>query len=179
VKELVTHHVGGYLKIAPEHTEEGPLAHMMKPAMTSYDAFKTMFEKFSKEAAVDVPSDGVVKAFTLPEIEGLSTTYFVRLSLSDATGKTLSTNFYWLSTQPDINDFARGNGRYTPISTYADLTDLQDLPQAKVTVVSRTEVKGEEQVEEDSTSAVTTCHSLLRLLGSRWTGPMNWMRTVF
>jgi len=50
VKELVTHHVGGYLKIAPEHTEEGPLAHMMKPAMTSYDAFKTMFEKFSKEA---------------------------------------------------------------------------------------------------------------------------------
>ena len=50
VKELVTHHVGGYLKIAPEHTEEGPLAHMMKPAMTSYDAFKTMFEKLSKEA---------------------------------------------------------------------------------------------------------------------------------
>jgi len=50
VKELVTHHVGGYLKIAPEHTEEGPLAHMMKPAMDSYDAFKTMFEKFSKEA---------------------------------------------------------------------------------------------------------------------------------
>jgi uncharacterized radical SAM protein YgiQ len=50
VKELVTHHVGGYLKIAPEHTEEGPLAHMMKPGMGSYEAFKTMFEKFSKEA---------------------------------------------------------------------------------------------------------------------------------
>jgi uncharacterized radical SAM protein YgiQ len=50
VKELVTHHVGGYLKIAPEHTEEGPLAHMMKPAIGSYDTFKAMFEKFSKEA---------------------------------------------------------------------------------------------------------------------------------
>ncbi|SBT07644.1 conserved hypothetical protein [Candidatus Accumulibacter aalborgensis] len=50
VKELVTHHVGGYLKIAPEHTEEGPLAHMMKPGMASYDQFKAMFEKFSKEA---------------------------------------------------------------------------------------------------------------------------------
>ncbi len=50
VKELVTHHVGGYLKIAPEHTEEGPLAHMMKPGMASYDKFKAMFEKFSKEA---------------------------------------------------------------------------------------------------------------------------------
>ncbi len=50
VKELVAHHVGGYLKIAPEHTEEGPLAHMMKPGIASYDRFKTMFEKFSKEA---------------------------------------------------------------------------------------------------------------------------------
>ena len=50
VKELVTHHVGGYLKIAPEHTEDGPLSHMMKPSIGSYDKFKTMFEKFSKEA---------------------------------------------------------------------------------------------------------------------------------
>lgn len=50
VKELVTHHVGGYLKIAPEHTEDGPLNKMMKPGMGSYDAFKAMFERFSKEA---------------------------------------------------------------------------------------------------------------------------------
>ena len=50
VKELVTHHVGGYLKIAPEHTEPGPLAHMMKPSMASYEQFKTLFEKFSREA---------------------------------------------------------------------------------------------------------------------------------
>ena len=50
VKELVTHHVGGYLKIAPEPTEEGPLSKMMKPTIGSYDIFKKMFEKFSKEA---------------------------------------------------------------------------------------------------------------------------------
>ena len=50
VKELVTHHVGGYLKIAPEHTEPGPLAHMMKPSIASYEQFKTLFEKFSREA---------------------------------------------------------------------------------------------------------------------------------
>lgn len=50
VKELVTHHVGGYLKIAPEHTEEGPLDKMMKPGMGTYDAFKAMFEKYTKEA---------------------------------------------------------------------------------------------------------------------------------
>ncbi len=50
VKELVTHHVGGYLKIAPEHTEQGPLSKMMKPGMGTYDRFKAMFDKYSKEA---------------------------------------------------------------------------------------------------------------------------------
>lgn len=50
VEELVTHHVGGYLKIAPEHTESGPLSKMMKPGMGSYDRFAAMFEKYSKKA---------------------------------------------------------------------------------------------------------------------------------
>ena len=50
IKELVTHHVGGYLKIAPEHTEQGPLSKMMKPGMGAYDKFKELFDKYSKEA---------------------------------------------------------------------------------------------------------------------------------
>ncbi len=50
VKELVTHHVGGYLKIAPEHTERGPLDKMMKPGIGTYDRFKEMFEAAAKEA---------------------------------------------------------------------------------------------------------------------------------
>jgi len=50
VEELVTHHVGGYLKIAPEHVAEGPLRHMMKPGVGSYERFKELFEQFSKKA---------------------------------------------------------------------------------------------------------------------------------
>lgn len=50
VKELVTHHVGGYLKIAPEHTEGGPLSKMMKPGIGTYDRFKQMFDRYSAEA---------------------------------------------------------------------------------------------------------------------------------
>ncbi len=50
VKELVTHHVGGYLKIAPEHTEAGPLSKMMKPGIGAYEKIKEMFDKYSKEA---------------------------------------------------------------------------------------------------------------------------------
>jgi uncharacterized radical SAM protein YgiQ len=50
VKELVTHHVGGLLKIAPEHTETNVLSKMMKPGIGAYDEFKAMFEKYSLEA---------------------------------------------------------------------------------------------------------------------------------
>ncbi len=50
VKELVTHHVGGYLKIAPEHVAEGPLSKMMKPGIGSYERFKELFDRYSKEA---------------------------------------------------------------------------------------------------------------------------------
>ena len=50
IKELVTHHVGGYLKIAPEHTEAGPLSKMMKPGMDSYEKFKRLFDAASRAA---------------------------------------------------------------------------------------------------------------------------------
>jgi uncharacterized radical SAM protein YgiQ len=50
LRELVTHHVGGYLKVAPEHTEPGPLARMMKPGIGVFDGFSRLFERFSREA---------------------------------------------------------------------------------------------------------------------------------
>jgi uncharacterized radical SAM protein YgiQ len=50
IRELATHHVGGYLKIAPEHTQTGPLTKMMKPGIGSYDRFKQLFDQYSAEA---------------------------------------------------------------------------------------------------------------------------------
>jgi uncharacterized radical SAM protein YgiQ len=50
VKELATHHTGGYLKIAPEAIGDGPLSKMMKPGVGSYYRFKELFDKYSKEA---------------------------------------------------------------------------------------------------------------------------------
>ena len=50
VRELAQHHVGGYLKIAPEHVREGPLAMMMKPGVGTYDRFKELFDRYSKQA---------------------------------------------------------------------------------------------------------------------------------
>ncbi|MDH4151615.1 MAG: DUF3362 domain-containing protein, partial [Betaproteobacteria bacterium] len=50
VKELAQHHVGGYLKIAPEAIGEGPLSKMMKPGVGTYYKFKELFDKYSREA---------------------------------------------------------------------------------------------------------------------------------
>jgi uncharacterized radical SAM protein YgiQ len=50
IRELAQHHTGGYLKIAPEHTEDGPLHHMMKPGIGTYDRFKELFDRYSEEA---------------------------------------------------------------------------------------------------------------------------------
>jgi len=103
-------------------------------------------EKFSKEASVDVPSDGVVRAFTIPEIDGLSTTYFVRLSLTDASGKTLSTNFYWLSTKPDVMDWEQSTWYHTPVTSHADLTGVATLPKVELHVSAMSETNGADGV---------------------------------
>jgi uncharacterized radical SAM protein YgiQ len=50
IRELAQHHTGGYLKIAPEHTEDGPLQHMMKPGIGTYDRFKELFDRYTAEA---------------------------------------------------------------------------------------------------------------------------------
>ena len=50
VKELATHHTGGYLKIAPEAIGEGPLSKMMKPGVGTYHKFKELFDRYSREA---------------------------------------------------------------------------------------------------------------------------------
>jgi uncharacterized radical SAM protein YgiQ len=50
VRELAQHHVGGYLKIAPEHLRDGPLSKMMKPGMGAYYRFKELFDRYTKEA---------------------------------------------------------------------------------------------------------------------------------
>ncbi len=60
-----------------------------------------MTEKFAREATADIAEDSSTRVLTLPEIPGLSATYFVSLTLSDAAGKTVSRNFYWLSTRPE------------------------------------------------------------------------------
>jgi len=73
-----------------------------------------MTEKFAKDATADIGEDSSTRLFTIPAIDGLTPVYFVRLALDDASGKTVSTNFYWLSTKPDELDWDQSTWFYTP-----------------------------------------------------------------
>ncbi|MGW3309342.1 glycoside hydrolase family 2 protein [Streptomyces sp. NPDC001073] len=81
-------------------------------------------------------------ALTLPapaSVRGLSTTYLVRLSLTDASGKEVSRNVYWLSAKPDTLDWAHTDWYYTPTTSYADLKGLNSMAQAPVSATASTE----------------------------------------
>ena len=47
--ELITRHVSGRLKVAPEHTSQRVLDMMRKPAFTQFEQFKRIFDKINRE----------------------------------------------------------------------------------------------------------------------------------
>jgi len=109
-------------------------------------------EKFDKEVTLDVGPDSSTRVLRLPEISGLSSTYFVDLKL-ESSAKLVSRNFYWLSTKPEILDWDRSNrdpsGEYqistwTPTREFADYTALNTLPSVDLEATAETRQEGEQ-----------------------------------
>jgi exo-1,4-beta-D-glucosaminidase len=96
-------------------------------------------EKFSKEATLDAAADSSQGVFAIPTIEDLSRTYLLRLQLQDVQGVLLSSNVYWLSTQPETLDEAKANWYMTPAKSFADFTGLAGLPKVKLNGAARLE----------------------------------------
>jgi exo-1,4-beta-D-glucosaminidase len=105
-----------------------------------------MSEKFSKQVTLDALADSTNKAFALPDVDGLSSTYFLLLKLEDASGKQVGSNFYWLSTKPETIDWAKSTWWTTPTASYADYTALAQLPKVKLKVSSVTQNKASDAV---------------------------------
>jgi len=103
-------------------------------------------EKFSKEVTLDAAADSTAKVLELPQSDGLSPAYFLDLRVTDAAGKLVGSNFYWLSTKNETIDWAKSNWYVTPTESYADYTALAQLPKVKLNVSSRTESKGNQSV---------------------------------
>ncbi|HTQ56935.1 MAG TPA: hypothetical protein VMI94_20850 [Bryobacteraceae bacterium] len=126
-----------------------------------------MAEKFSKTATLDVGEDSSTRAFTIPAAEGLSSTYFLRLTLEDPAGKVVSTNFYWLSTKPDELDWDNSTWFYTPQKSYADFTALNSLPQVELKYSAESEIQGGEgrthvTVENPSPNLAFAVHLMVK-----------------
>ena len=150
---------GGYFgaKIAmqPRHPVYGHEDHSVWLVSSQYDEAKNlkltakvfnldMSEKFSQTATLTAAADSTQKAFAIPQIEGLSSTYFLHLTVQDAAGKLVGSNLYWLSTTPETIDWERSTWYMTPTAKYADFTALTQLPKVALKVTSRDERKGDE-----------------------------------
>jgi exo-1,4-beta-D-glucosaminidase len=103
-------------------------------------------KEFSKEETTNVAPNSSTRVFDVPKLDGLSTTYFLRLTLKDSAGKVASTNFYWLSTRPDVLDWQKSTWYYTPVSGYADFKALKSLPQVRLDVRATRQEVGPRQV---------------------------------
>src|SRR5207248_5468410 len=88
-------------------------------------------EKLARDTTLDLPADSSLRLFALPEPAGVTGAYFADLRLTDARGRVLSRNLYWLSTTPDV--LADTSTWYmTPVKSFADFTALRTMPRAKV-----------------------------------------------
>ena len=94
-----------------------------------------MSEKYSRTATVNVSDDGKVRTFTIDWPEGLSQSHFLSLKLHDSAGQEISSNFYWLSTVPDIEGtkgYRTDRTFYVSPKSVADHTDLMKLPRVQL-----------------------------------------------
>jgi exo-1,4-beta-D-glucosaminidase len=99
-------------------------------------------DKFSKELVVSAAANEAQKICALPELSGLTKTYFLDLRLVDQTDRAVSRNFYCLSTRPDLLDEANTTWFVTPMKGYADLTALSELPSVELTVKHQFSAQG-------------------------------------
>ena len=107
-----------------------------------------MSEKFSRQVTVDAAADSTHKIFALPEVDGLSSTYFLLLGLEDSSGQTGGIEFVLAVDNPETLDWANSNWWTTPTSSFADYTALAQLPKVKLKVSSVTQHKGDEEVTQ-------------------------------
>jgi exo-1,4-beta-D-glucosaminidase len=99
-------------------------------------------QKFAKDTVIDVPADSSMRVFLLPEPAGVEGAYFVDLRLIGADGNPISSNFYWLSTRPDV--LADTSTWYmTPVKSYADYTALRGMPSQIVRATARFTSRGD------------------------------------
>ncbi len=126
--------------------------------------------KYTKEALADVAEDGTNQCFILPQIDGLSDVYFLRLELKNAKGKVESINWYWLSGKKDDLNWKKSTWYYTPQSVFADYSALNKLSATTLDVQhssSKTETKTTHKITVTNTGKSVAFFVHLRALNGK------------
>ncbi|MCP4638821.1 MAG: hypothetical protein GY851_00235, partial [bacterium] len=107
-----------------------------------------MTEQDAWTGTVDVPANGVARAVPIPDSGERTKSHFLKLTLEDSSGTAMDSNFYWLSTVPDIPDKMNRDWRTFSVSpkSIADHTDLNKLPKVKLDVANEWQKQGEETI---------------------------------
>ncbi|MGO9538973.1 MAG: glycosyl hydrolase 2 galactose-binding domain-containing protein [Terriglobales bacterium] len=112
----------------------------------SAQAFDFNLEKlFAREVKADAGPDSSTTALTLPDFsaQSPSTLYFVKLVITDAAGKEVSSNFYWLPAKSAVIDWDNTpDSAFTPVKSFEDLTALNKLPSVKLQLSATREKTG-------------------------------------
>ncbi|NQT24326.1 glycoside hydrolase family 2 [candidate division KSB1 bacterium] len=98
---------------------------------------------FTESVQLDMEANASQKIFDLPRLNNVTTVYFLDLRLKDVNGNLLSNNFYWLSTKPDVLDFEDTRWFWTPNKSFADFTELNQLPQVEIKAECNFKDKGQ------------------------------------
>ncbi len=130
---------------------------------------------------LDLAGNHVRQVLALPVLQHLSPTYFVELELAAADGTPISRNVYWLSTRPDVLDWAKSNWYLTPLTQYADLTALQTLPTATSSVHANVQREGNDALVRVTLSLPATAksaalfqHLAIKQAGGARVLPLTW-----
>lgn len=87
---------------------------------------------FDQTKSIDVAADGSQRVLDIPDSVFQGPTHFVRLQMTDKSGKVISRNFYWIPSKLTVFDWQKTNYTHTPATTYADMQDLKSLPRADI-----------------------------------------------
>jgi uncharacterized radical SAM protein YgiQ len=110
LKDLISHHVGGHLKVAPEHLDEEVLHLMKKPGLKDFDSFVELFKKYSDDAGKEqyvVPY--FISGFPGTTHEQMESVYsylrdkgwnLQQVQAFIPTPMTLATAMYWTGIDP-------------------------------------------------------------------------------
>jgi len=138
-------------------------------------------ELFSSDAIVDAGLDSAQRVFSIPQslYAGADRVFFIDLTLSDASGRVVSRNFYWVPGTLSTFDWSKTDYTHTPAARHEDLTALASLPPAKVTAHAEIEStpRGRElrlQLDNQSTTLAFQLRAAIRTQSGGLIAPVFW-----